>query len=78
MALLLLFLLLNKLVFAIGFKGLENIRIKQRVANVIEFDLHLVQIIVQSGVEYFLDRAKLQFRRETPAKFFSLVRKSSL
>ena len=63
--LLLLFFLLNEFLFATAPKGLEDVGVEERVANVVEFDLDLVQVIVQAGVENFFNRAKLEFGGET-------------
>src|ERR1700753_1788543 len=74
--LLLLLFLLDKLCFAV-IKGLKNIRVEQRLADVVQFDLDLVQIIVQPDIENFFDGAKLEFRREPAAEFFSFVGKAA-
>src|SRR5215472_407403 len=78
MVLLLLLFLLYKLLFFVPVKRLENIRLEQRAANVVELKLYLVKIIVQPGLKNFLDGAKLEFGGEAAAKLFSFIGKASL
>ena len=61
MRLLLLLFLLHKLFFAVRIIVLENIRVKKCFANVVEFYLHLIEVVMQPSFEDFLNRAKLQF-----------------
>ena len=73
---LLLFLLLHH-VFAVAFKGLENVGVEQRGADVVQLDLDLIEIIMQAGFENFVDGAELQFGQEPAGEFFGVVGKTA-
>jgi hypothetical protein len=76
--LLLLLLLLNHdLVFKIV-ELLKNVGIEQGAADVVEFALQPVKIIVQAGFKDFLNGVELKFRDKPTGEFFSVVRELSL
>lgn len=56
---LLLLLLLNEVFFVAGAKRLEKIGVEQRLPDVVELDLDLVNVVVQPGGKDLVDGAEL-------------------
>ena len=75
---LLLFLLLHHdLVFKVA-EVLKDVGVEQRHADVVEPGLQPIQIVVQPGVEDFINGAELQFRDQPAREFFRVVAKLPL
>ena len=71
--LLLLFLLLHEMFFAAGIKCLEDVGVKKSLPDVVQLDLNLINIVMQSSLENFLNGAELQLRREATTELFRVV-----